>query len=85
MTAEEMITFDDNFQQHYELSNEEIHDLVSGKEVEEIEEEKIESKPVVAFSEAKKSWAVLKDFIEQSDDFSEMEFNAISVINTKNL
>jgi len=57
--------------------------LVSGKEVEEIEEEKIELKPVVAFSEAKKSWAVLKDFIEQSDDFSEMEFNAISVINSK--
>ena len=83
MTAEEMVTFDDHLDQHYELSNQEIFDLVTEKEVEELGEEKIEPKPVVPFSEAVKSWAVLRNFIEQNDDFSEKEFSAISVINTK--
>ncbi len=83
MSAEEMVTFDDNLGHHYELSNEEIYDLATEKEIEELEEEKIESKPVVAFNEALKSWSLLKDFIEQTDDFSEKEFNAISVLNTK--
>ena len=46
MTAEEMVTFDDHLDQHYELSNQEIFDLVTEKEVEELEEEKIEPKPV---------------------------------------
>ena len=68
---------------HYELSNEEIYDLATEKEIEELEEEKNEPKPVVAFNEALKSWSLLKDFIEQTEDFGEKEFNAIRVLNTK--
>ena len=83
MSAEEMVTFDDNLCHHYELSNEEIYDLVTEKEIEELEEEKIEPKPIVTFGEALKSWSLLKNFIEQTDDFSEEEFNAINILNTK--
>ena len=39
MTVNEMINFDNNFDTHMELNNQEIYDLVTEKIIEEKEEE----------------------------------------------
>ena len=68
-----------------ELSNREIIDLLTGKEYEEdiTEEKKSKVKQSITFLEACKAWIIVKDYIEQNEDYSEVDFNLVNQLNNQ--